>query len=524
MATVRGKRLVVLGGGISGLSFLHYVRNFAAFFEKKPHISKMILLEANNYMGGSIKTKHFQDGMLHELGPRSIRLAGVRAHNTVALLEQLGLADKVLPIKGDSPAARNRYVYYKGRMNAIPTSMMALFKKIPGSDKRIYRSVLQDFSAEKMNLDQYPDRDPPFFDFVKHRFGQEIAEGFIDPLLRGITAGDARHLSTRALFGDWIEKEQTYGSVLKSMAKPPVTKMAHDPLFPQDVLGSKLLDKFDKDKVASYNLSTGLQTIPEYISNSLLNTNEDGAISIFNQTKVKSIEFNVEKDEFEIVPCMIEVETVDGDLVKIEADHVISAIPSKELMKLLPKNLPEKQKKAFDLVGSIPHSPVACVCVEFRDLQGPQLNILQSFGFLTQSTAGSKVLGIAMDTAMFPQIDRPFKSNRMTAMIGGSWFKEIFGTDNPDQVTDAQMEQIALEEIGKLLGIKQDPYAMSSLLWKVGIAQYKPGHKGYLREAREILKEQQVPITLIGQSYDGVAVNDVIFSSRMAAHEYVKSL
>lgn len=475
-------------------------------------------------MGGSIKTELFDDGMVHELGPRSIRVAGVRAQNTVALLEHLGLSDKIMPITSKSAAGQNRYVYNNGQMFGVPTSLMGMFKKFPGGDKRIINAIMQDLKQEKMNLEQYPDQDPPLYEFVKHRFGPEAAECLVDPLMRGITAGDARKLSTRALFSDLIEKEQTYGSVFKGLWKPPVTKMPHDELFPHDVLQSKLLDKFGKDKVISYNLSTGLQSIPEYLSNALLNTNEDGAISIFNQTKVKSLEFNVTRDDFETVPCLVGVETVDGDIVKIEADHVIAAIPSKQLAPLLPKELPEQQKKAFDFVTNIPHAPVGCVCVEYRNLSNEPPKMVNSFGFLTHSKAGSRVLGISFDSSMFPQIDKPFNSLRMTAMIGGSWFKDVLGTDDPDKVTKAQLEQIALEEIGRILGIKDEPYAMSSLLWKTGIAQYTPGHKGRIREARKVLQEQKVPITLIGQSYDGVAVNDVVFTARMAAHEFVKSL
>lgn len=483
----------------------------------------MTVFESNNYMGGSIKTELFDDGMVHELGPRSIRTSGFRAQNTVALLEHLGLTDRILPVLAKSAASKNRFIYSQGRMHTVPTSLKEVFKKLPGSNSRLISAIMRDLRTEKMNLEQYQDGDPPLYDFVKHRFGPDVAENILDPLMRGITAGDARKLSTRALFSDLIDKEQAYGSVVKGMAKPPVSKMPHDELFPHDVLESKLLDKFQKDGVLSYNLSTGLQTLPEYLSNALLNTNEDGAISIFNQTRVRALEFNVLKDDFETVPCMVEVETVDGDLLKIEADHVVAAIPSKQLAELLPKNLPETQKKAFDMVTSIPHSPVGCVCVEYRYLSKVP-KVIDSFGFLTHSKAGSRVLGISFDSSMFPQIDKPHKSTRMTAMIGGSWFKEVLGTADPNQVTNNQLEQIALEEISKILGIQDEPHKVSTLLWKTGIAQYRPGHKGSLREARQIFKEQSVPITLLGQSYDGVAVNDVVFAARMAAHGFVKSL
>lgn len=36
---------------------------------------------------------------------------------------------------------------------------------------------------------------------------------------------------------------------------------------------------------------------------------------------------------------------------------------------------------------------------------------------------------------------------------------------------------------------------------------------------RNFIKKENLPLSLIGSSYDGVSVNDVIFSGRMAAEE-----
>lgn len=514
---------MVLGGGLAGLSYVHYLRNFAAAMNKGSLISKITILEANNYIGGSVKTKVFEDGVIHELGPRSIRTAGVRANNTITLLEQLGLAEDFVPINNN---ADGRWIYNDGRVHSVPLTLSKIFYKIPASKSTIASAVWNDiYKAEKMNLDEYPDRDPSLYDFMKHRFGVEVAEKMVDPILRGITAGDARDLSTRALLADLLDKEQVYGSIVKGIFKPPVTKMPHDDLFPHDIMESKLLDKVTKMKAPSFNLKDGLQTLPDRLSDSLLNTNEDGRISIYNQTKVESIKFNtgINSDE---APCSVVVSTLDGDRVAIDADHIISTITAKDLAKTLPDSMDADQRKALDDIVKIPHSPVGCVSVEYRDLKDRKKmhKCIDSFGFLTQSKAGSKILGISMDTTMFPQRDKPLGAFRMTAMIGGSWFKEVLGTDNVNDVTNAQLEQIALDEIRKILNIEQEPHRMETLLWKTGIAQYKPGHVARLTRARAQIDKLSMPLTLLGQSYDGVAVNDVIFTARMAAFNYIKSL
>jgi len=524
MAQVGGKRLVVLGGGLAGLSFVHYLRNFSAFFKKESSISKITLLEANDYMGGSIKSCRYEDGVIHELGPRSVRLAGFKGHNTATLLEQLGLKDRVLSITQDSAAGRNRYIYDNERLYRIPSSISQIFSRLPNSNQTLGAALFRDFfKAPKMNLDEVPDRDPTIYDFIKHRFGEEMAAKVSDPVMRGITAGDARKLSTRAIIGDFLDKEQIYGSVIKGVYKPPVTKSFHDELFPNDLNDSRLLNRFQRTKVLSYNLSTGLQTLPEHLTNSLLNTNQDGLISIFNQTKAVSLQFNQPNDP-ELAPCDIEVETVDGDRMNLPADYVISSIPSKDFAKILPPSMPDYQREALKDIVNVPHAPVGCVSVEYRGIKGKLPNIVNSFGFLTNSKSSSRVLGISFDTTMFPQIDEPNKSTRFTCMIGGSWFKEVLGTDNLDQVTNAQLEQIALEEIRKILKINLEPHRVSTLLWKTGIAQYLPGHTERLENTRKKLKELQLPLILIGQSYDGIAVNDVVFAARLSAYNLIKSL
>lgn len=518
-----GKRVVVLGGGLAGLSYAHYLRTFLAFHKKEGSISKITVLDANDYMGGSVKTKVFDDDVVHELGPRSVRLVGVKAQNTGILIEQLGLSDRVMMVTQKSGAGKNRYVYKGGKLWIVPTSLTKLFSKLPDSKTRMIGALKNDIMNRKcMDCSKYADNDPPLYDFVTYRFGKDTAECVLDPLLRGITAGDVRQTSTKALFGDMLAKEQTYGSVMKGIIKPPTTVMSHDEMFPHDVEESKLLDKFQAAGAISFNLTTGLQTLPEHLSNSLLNTNDDDVLAIYNRTKVKEIQFNTTQSD--AAPCSVSVETVDGDQVMLEADHIVSSLPAKNLAEVLPANLAAEHKRALKYVREIPHAPVGCVVLEYRGLGKKLPPAFNSFGFLTHSEAGSKVLGIAFDTAMFPSIDKPYDSFRMTAMLGGHWYKEIFGTEDLDKVTDAQMEQVALEEINKILGLSSDPYRATSYLWKTGIAQYRPGHIGMVRETREKIAKTKMPLTILGQSYDGVAVNDVIYSARIAANDFVKAL
>lgn len=521
-AQSRGKKLIVIGGGIAGLSYVHYLRNFLTVTNKGHLIDKIILLESNKYLGGSIKTQTFDDRLIHEQGPRSVRFAGAKSRNTVTLLEQLGLENQLVVIDGKSSAGVKRYVYNQNKLHLVGASLGSLFSKVPGGKTRIISAAIRDlFRAKKLDLDKFPHGDPTIYQFFSHRFGDEIAELVLDPLLRGITAGDVRKLSCQAMFGDILAREQAHGSVLRGMSKSPVTPMVTDEWLPNEMLKSNLLQKFNKDKISSWNLKTGLQTLPERLSNSLLNTNEDGKVSIYNNTRVESIEIDDYRKKGGD-PCRVHVRTIDGDHVKLEADHIVAALPSVQLAGLT-KSMDEKPRSVFETLGSIIHVPVGCVTIEWRDmLRKPKA--MDSFGFLTHSKSKSRILGTAFDSAMFPSIDDRYRSTRITCMIGGAWMEEMTGVSDVNKIDSALLEQIAIDEFRRILNVHDEPYRMSSYLWKTGIANYHVGHQSLVKKAREDIESMRLPLTLLGQSYDGIAVNDVIWSARMEADSFVKKL
>lgn len=515
--SVSGKRIVVLGGGVAGLSFVHYLRVFAGAYNKGDAISRITLLEANHYMGGSIKTKHWPDGPAHELGPRSVRTIDHRGFNTLALVDQLGLTDQLVT---PSESSAGRYIYHGNKMHLMPAKLNP-FVRIPGSNKRMFRAGLTDWRAPKMDVSKYPEGDPPLYDFVAHRFGEVVADCVASTILRGITSGDARHTSTDAIIGEILAKEQHYGSVLRSISKPPVNQPLRDELIEDELRSSPSASKFMREKIVSFNLKCGLQTIPEYLSNALLNTNEDGKVDIFNESRVAAVKFDTKFEDDS--PAVVDVKTIEGDHVRVEADHVVSAIPAKNLAEILPDTTPAEQMDALADVLKIPHVPVGCVCIEYHGMKDkPQ--IMNSFGFLAHPNSDTRLLGISFDSSIFDQIDRPFKTTRLTCMMGGAWFEQVFGTTDPSQVSDAQLEQIALEEVRSILKLTDEPRKVTPYMWKVGIAQYRPGHRARLARVRAELQRLQLPLTLLGQSYDGFAVNDVIYASRLAAYNYVKSL
>lgn len=72
--------IVILGGGISGLSCAYYLQKLGASALQGRNI---IVIEANKHLGGWMKTERCDDDVLHELGPRCLRFAGKLGSNTL---------------------------------------------------------------------------------------------------------------------------------------------------------------------------------------------------------------------------------------------------------------------------------------------------------------------------------------------------------------------------------------------------------------------------------------------------------
>jgi len=121
---------VILGGGISGLSAAYYAVNDA-------RLSSVILLEASSRVGGWIRSRSSPSGAIFEQGPRTVRATDSPGANTLNLIEDLQLNDKLIHIGLSHPGSRNRLIYMDEALHRLP-----------------YRRSLQNVLAARSSPDQ----------------------------------------------------------------------------------------------------------------------------------------------------------------------------------------------------------------------------------------------------------------------------------------------------------------------------------------------------------------------------------
>ncbi|TGE27896.1 protoporphyrinogen oxidase [Hymenobacter metallicola] len=190
-------RIAILGGGISGLTLAFYLQRAGISYD---------LFEASPLPGGNIRSEH-HDGYLLETGPNSLQLSD-ELHD---LLRHLNLTDQ---IQETAAVSANRYVLRAGK-----------YQKLPGSPPGLLLSGFFSLKA-KLNILRELSRpaQPPVAEetlaaFFRRRFGSEIVDYALNPFISGIYAGDPEQLLVHKTFPKMVELEQTYGSVLKGLAK-----------------------------------------------------------------------------------------------------------------------------------------------------------------------------------------------------------------------------------------------------------------------------------------------------------------
>ncbi|XP_029360863.1 protoporphyrinogen oxidase isoform X1 [Echeneis naucrates] len=469
------KTVAVLGGGIGGLAASYYLC-------KSPQVTKVIVLESSSRFGGWLWSTRRSDGAVFEHGPRGIRPTGAVGRNTLNMVDDLGLAGDVLPVTYSHVASKNRYLYVNKQLHRMPSGISGLLRTVPPFSRPILWSVGMEILVKKSKED-----DESIHSFVSRRLGKELADIAVDSLCRGVFAGDCRKLSVRSCFPVLYNAEQRRGSLALGM----LLGSGPSPVVP----ARPLAQRSAKESWAQWSLRRGVESLPESITGFL---QKSSRVELHRHAVVK-----------QICPSASgwKIHLEDG---AVSADHIISALPAKALSSTLPSS-------CQPLIQELQDIATVTVAVVNLEYDGSILPVM-GFGHLVPSSEDRSLLGIVYDSVPFPEHNKPNgHTTRLTVMMGGAWFQEDFG--DPETVKEEHLLQRATEAVQTHLGVTSVPSWSWVALERDCIPQYYLGHHRRVDSMRTFIKKKNLSLSLIGSSYDGVSVNDVIFSGRTAVEE-----
>lgn len=327
---------------------------------------------------------------------------------------------------------------------------------------------------------RYSGTDESVYMFFKRRFGKDLAELVSDPMCRGILASDSRTLGISAMFPDLVRQEYAHKSLVKGLIKGWFYRD-----YPEY---NDLLMRADKEHWKMISFQKGMEQLPCALYNMLQDLPN---VDVCLDSTVKEVTLRDPN---------VTVTLQDG--VPTHFHHVVSALPAFALSRVI--NHPELAEH----LRQINFVDVALVSVEYKDVDFT----VPGFGCLIPSYENPAVLGIIFSSCLFPHYDtNEYKSARFTLMLGGEWFEQSFGhAQSCDKNT---IRSMALGTIRQYLKIDKEPSICNVDILERCIPHYTIGHRNLAKHLYRLIAEQDLKLSLVGNSYFGAGVPDVIVNA-----------
>ncbi len=483
------RRVVVVGGGISGLSAAHFLR-------RRLPDAKITLLEARARTGGNIRTEA-TNGFVIDAGPDSFLRTKPSA---LKLCAELGLEGELIKPR---PESRHVFMVHHGELVPLPAGMVL---SVPTRLGPMLRTNVMSLPAKLRMLGDLVmpvgsgaegDRDESIGSFVARRFGREAAERIASPLLGGIYAGDVSELSLRATFPQLADLERRYGSVILGLCAPSAGLPEGAP--------SSLAERIDRVK-----------TVVGWLKRDEPSNHESPFVSlrggmgrlISRLAEPLGTDLRVGVPARRITPAGsgegYRVE-VDGDT--LEADAVLITTPAHVAAELVPDSELSRE------LASIRYTSTATIFFAFE--RATVAHPLAGSGFIVPKGENDLIAGTWVSSKWEERA--PEGRVLMRAFVGGTSGQAVLDRSDEELVAIAQFElERLLGPLGEPLFTRVYRYERSNPLPDVG----HPQRLERLRARTAALSG----LELCGAAYDGVGIPDCVRQADAAAERIARAL
>lgn len=466
-------RVVIVGGGISGLSAAFYLQQ-AAHAARVP--LSYTLVERDVRCGGKIKTDLIA-GADYGAAGRFVVEAGPDSFVTqkpwaLQLARDLGLDDQLI---GTNEAKRKVYVLVKGKRHPLPDGLALI---VPTNFLAFARSsLISPLGKLRMVLDMLlPPRrdgaDETLADFVRRRLGAEALDKIGEPLLAGIHSSEAERQSLLATFPRFRTLEQQHGSLIRGMRAHRPAAGARSPFA---TLRGGLGDLVDALVAA--------------LDGRLLNGRSVAAI---DYTPTHAPAYHVRLNDGTLLP----------------ADAVILTTPAFVAADLVAPFQPDLSAE----LRQIRYVTTATVSLAYKraDIGAA----LDGFGLLIPASEHRSVNACTMTSIKFAQ-RAPDDYTLLRVFLGGSRNPAVVERDDPAILA------LVRDELATLFGITVEPVFTRIYRWPRANPQYDLGH---LERVAAIERRCPPSLYLAGCAYRGVGIPDCVAQGRTAAERLVAEL
>ena len=478
------KRIVIIGGGISGLAAAYRLTELSRT-NKAP--LEITVLEASDRLGGIIRSEH-RDGFLLERGPDSFISEKPEA---VTLARRLGIDSRLIHT---NERYRRSFIVRNGRLRKVPEGFQLL------APSRLWPFVTTDIFSIPGKLRMAADlllpraklngsKDESLASFVTRRLGKEALDRMAQPMVGGIYTADPEKLSLRATLPRFLEMESEHRSIILAMFNRRSTASSHHD--PSGVSGPRysLFLSFDE----------GMQVLTDELARRIT----DAGVNIQLKSRVSSLDHSSAEG-----PGVWALST--GKDRPLIADAVCFAVPAYSAATLVEKI----DNQLCHQLRQIDFASTATINFAYRreDIQHP----LDGFGFVVPFIEKRSLIACTFASVKF--LGRaPENGVLLRAFVGGALQPDMFQLDEKEMVLRVK------SDLAELLGINAEPLFMETMKWSRSMPQYEVGHLDRVSAIEHAL-ENHPTLTIAGNSYRGAGIPDCIRSGTDAAEELWSSM
>jgi oxygen-dependent protoporphyrinogen oxidase len=451
-AADRPSRVTVVGGGISGLAAAHRLLTLAADAGEPIEVT---VREREQALGGKIRTTPFAGLPAVDEGADAFL---ARVPWAVALAREVGLGEQMV-----SPAAGSAAVWWKGLqpipaglLLGMPTDLLQLARtrliSWPGK-LRAATEVLR----PRTPIDHGPGADS-IGAYVRARFGDEVHERLVDPLVGSIYAADTDRFSLAAVAQIHDLAATNRSVLLAARRRPPAPE---GPVFFAPAHG---VGQFVDATAQAVGTLGGTIRCGDPVAS--LTADSDGW-------------------------------RVDDE----PADAVVLAGPAAASADLLGTVAPDLTAG----LAAIEYADVVMVTIAVPARTWPDR--LQGLsGYLVPKPVQRLVTAVSFGSQKWAHWSTP-DAVVLRISLGRDGLPVL-------HLSDEQLVEAALRDTGEHIGLVLEPTAVRITRWAGAFPQYRPGHAG-----RVAALEQALPdgLAVAGASYHGIGIPACVQSGQRAA-------
>jgi oxygen-dependent protoporphyrinogen oxidase len=437
--------VVVVGGGVAGLT---------AARELSRSGMSVLLLEGSAEPGGKLRLG-VVGGVEVDIGAESML---ARRREGVALVAELGLG-VVHPVAGSTQ------LWTRGALRPLPRTLLGVPLDL---DALASTGVLSDDGLARVReeaLLPLGDDDVSVAEMLGSRLGHEVVDRLADPMLGGVYAGHASHLSAAATVPQVVSLLREHGSLLGPAA---ALVPSSAPMFA--------------------GVEGGLGRLPTALV-------EAGGFEIRTSAAVRVLERSGSGFRLTVGS------TRDAEVVVTA--RVVLAVPGPPGARLLADFAPDAAAE----LGAVEYASMAVVT-----LAVPALEVGDSSGFLVPAVDGRRIKASTYSFNKWAWVGAASDLRILRASIGRH--REEASLQAPDEELVAQV----VADLSLATGQQLRPVDAQVHRWGGALPQYAVGHLERVARIRAAVAE--VPgLAVCGAAYDGVGIPAVIGSARRAAAE-----